>query len=105
MPSPRKGKEKTVVEEINKSDGKREDRKKAQAKQNEDLWKKIQGWYCSAKSFLVPLIKEYSAIAMERTATFLEWLAEKHIERGTSLHITPSQCFNDCDGLQTCNSS
>jgi hypothetical protein len=96
--SPRKGKEKEF-EESGGGDGKlapqataarrptRPSPKKKAAAPQENLWKKIKGWYAAAKRMLVPLFREYSAAAMERTVVLLEWLAEKHLEKGT--HTPP----------------
>lgn len=90
--SPRKGKEKEF-EESGGGDGKlapqataarrptRPSPKKKAAAPQENLWKKIKGWYAAAKRMLVPLFREYSAAAMERTVVLLEWLAEKHLEK------------------------
>jgi hypothetical protein len=54
----------------------------------ESLWQKIKGWYAAVKRMLVPLAKEYSAAAMARTVILLEWLAEKHLEKGTRTRAT-----------------
>jgi hypothetical protein len=95
---PHKGKEKEF-EESGGGDGKlasqaaaarrptRPSPKKKAAPQ-ESLWQKMKGWYAAAKRMLVPLLREYSAAAMERTVVLLEWLAEKHLEKGT--HTLPS---------------
>jgi hypothetical protein len=93
MPSPRvarKGKEKeketeSAERETNKDKAKRPTGSGSAKKQEkEDLWKKIAGWYATAKAMFVPLVKQWSATIMERTVGFCEWLAEKHLEKSTT---------------------